>query len=168
MKTRFRKSHLVIAFGALMLSQGAMAQTHHWQNIAGIVQAGNVVGTGDGAIIGGPTPWSTLSGQAVVVLERGDIGFEVRGLVLAGGNGIGTRGAIAQVKGTLVCDTNASASGGSSVVVDTPLVDLDEEGNARFSGNVGALPAVCFTEPDVAFLIRVGSGRWIANGAVLR
>jgi hypothetical protein len=32
----------------------------------------------------------------------------------------------------------------------------------------GAIPAVCATEPDVAFLIRVGAGKWIANGTVLR
>ncbi|SRR6266567_2998654 len=61
-----------------------------------------------------------------------------------------------------------SASGGNSVLVDTPLVDLDDQGDARFNGNVGALPAVCMTEPDIAFLIRVGSGRWIGNAAVLR
>jgi len=30
------------------------------------------------------------------------------------------------------------------------------------------LPAVCSSEPDIAFLIRVGAGRWIANGTVLR
>ena len=91
-----------------------------------------------------------------------------RGLVLAGGNSIGTPGAVTQVKGTLVCDTDGSASGGNSVLVDTQMVELDERGNARFNGSVGALPAVCISEPDVAFLIRVGAGRWIANGTVLR
>jgi hypothetical protein len=30
------------------------------------------------------------------------------------------------------------------------------------------VPPVCASEPDIAFLIRVGSGRWIANGTVLR
>ena len=48
------------------------------------------------------------------------------------------------------------------------LVDLDDQGDARFNGSVGALPAVCTTEPDIAFLIRVGSGRWIGNAVVLR
>jgi hypothetical protein len=70
-------------------------------------------------------------------------------------------------QGTLVCDTDGSASGGNSVLVDTPLVDLDEDGDAKFHGNVGAFPAVCTSEPDIAFLIRTGSGRWIANGTVL-
>jgi hypothetical protein len=68
----------------------------------------------------------------------------------------------------VVCDTDGSASGGNSVLVDTPLVALDEQGDADFSGSVGALPAVCASEPDIAFLIRVGAGKWIANGAVLR
>jgi len=72
------------------------------------------------------------------------------------------------VKGTLVCDTDGSASGGNSVLVDTPLVELDDQGNASFDGQVGSLPAACTTEPDIAFLIRVGAGRWIANGTVLR
>ena len=92
----------------------------------------------------------------------------VRGLVLAGGNSIGTPGTVLQVRGTLVCDTDGSASGGNSVLVDAPLVDLDDQGNARFSGNVGSFPAACTSEPDVAFLIRTGSGRWIGNGTVLR
>jgi hypothetical protein len=52
--------------------------------------------------------------------------------------------------------------------VDTPLVDLDDQGNARFDGRIGPLPSACTTEPDIAFLIRVGAGRWIANGTVLR
>jgi hypothetical protein len=39
---------------------------------------------------------------------------------------------------------------------------------ARFNGSVGPLPSVCASEPDIAFLIRVGAGRWIANGTVLR
>ena len=88
-------------------------------------------------------------------------------LVFAGGNSIGSPGAVAQVKGTLVWDADGSASGGNSVLVDTPLVTLDEQGDARFDGNV-TLPAVCSTESDIAFLIRLASGRWIANGTVLQ
>src|SRR6185437_3619465 len=128
----------------------------------------NAVGTGTGTAIGAPGPWSAQGGHVAVDLTRGKMQFDVRGLVFAAGNAIGNTGTVAQVKGTLVCDTDGSASKGNSVLVDTPLVDLDEEGEARFSGNVGALPAVCSSEPDIAFLIRVGAGRWIANGTVLR
>ena len=87
--------------------------------------------------------------------------------MLAGGNSIGNTGAVDQVKGTLVCDTNGSGSGGNSVLVDTPLVELDDEGDARFRGSV-TIPAVCAAEPDIAFLIRTASGRWIGNATVLR
>jgi hypothetical protein len=138
----------------------------HWRTIVGIVNAGNAVGSGSGAVLGGGQPWTTLGGKASVNVVKGRIAFDVRGLVFAGGNGVGTPGPIVQVKGTLVCDTDGSAGGGNSELVDTPLVALDDEGNASFSGAV-ALPAVCTAEPDIAFLVRVPAGRWIANGAVL-
>jgi len=142
--------------------------TARWATVIGIMQAGNTVGSGTGQVQGGGQPWSTLGGNASVDLRNGRVDFEVRGLVLAGGNTIGTPGAITEVKGTLVCDTNGSAGGGNSVLVDTPLVPLDEEGDARFHGPVGPLPPACTSESDIAFLIRIGAGRWIANGAVLR
>ena len=63
--------------------------------------------------------------------------------------------------------TDGSASGLNSILVDTPLVDLSDEGDAQFHGSVCALPAVCASEPDIAFLIRAGT-KWIANGTVLR
>jgi len=136
--------------------------TVRWETIIGIIQAGNVVA----GVAGGGQPWSTLGGNASVNLANGKVDFEVRGLVLAGGNAIGTPATITQVKGTLVCDTDGSAGG--PVLVDTPLVTLSDEGDARFHGSVGALPAACTSEPDAAFLVRIGAGRWIANAAVLR
>jgi hypothetical protein len=160
-----------LALAAAVIGQSASAdsgETLRWQSVIGIAQANNVVGSGTGAVTGGGIPWSARDGTVSVRLVQGKIDFNVRGLVLAGGNSVGTPGTVAQVKGTLVCDTDGSASRGNSVLVDTPLVELDEEGEAHFSGNVGALPAVCSSEPDIAFLIRVGAGRWIANGTVLR
>jgi hypothetical protein len=177
MQTWLRKSLLVagLALGAAVIGQNASGQNNgassddalHWQSVIGIVQANNVVGSGTGAVTGAPGPWSALGGHVKVDLDKGKIDFDVNGLVLAGGNAIGTPGAVVQVKGTLVCDTNGSASGGNSIVVDTPLVDLSGEGDAQFHGSVGALPSVCASESDVAFLIRAGS-KWIANGTVLR
>lgn len=140
----------------------------HWQEMVGLIQPGNLVGAGTGQVAGGGQPWSTLGGSAKVDLRTGRVRFRVAGLVLAGGNAIGTPGPIVQVKGTLVCDADGSASGGNSVLIDTPLVPLDAQGNAEFQGDLGSLPAVCGTEPDVAFLVRIAAGRWIANGAVLR
>lgn len=171
--TLFRKSLIVsgLALGAAIIGQNASADpgdTLHWQSVIGIAQVGNLVGHGTEVVTGGGQPWSTLGGHVDVDLDKGKINFAVRGLVLAGGNSIGTPDGIHQVKGTLVCDTNGSAPGGNSVLVDTPLVDLGDQGDAEFNGNVGPLPPVCTSEPDIAFLIRVGGGAWIANGTVLR
>ena len=173
METRLLRSLVVsgLALGAMAIGQGANADASdivRWQTVVGIIQGNNVVGTGTGAVTGGPGPWSALGGHVKVDPITGHVDFGVNGLVFAGGNAIGGTGAVRQVKGTLVCDTDGSASGGSSVLVDTPLVELDDQGDARFNGNLGALPSVCSSEPDIAFLIRTGAGRWIANGAVLR
>ena len=173
MQTWLRKSLIVsgLTLGAAVIGQNASADSSdsvHWQSVIGIIQANNIVGSGTGAATGAPGPWAALGGHVNVVLGNGQVDFSTNGLVLAGGNAIGTPGAVLQVKGTLVCDTDGSASGGNSVLVDTPLVDLDDQGDARFDGSVGPLPAVCATEPDIAFLIRTASGRWIGNGTVLR
>ncbi|HKA32445.1 MAG TPA: hypothetical protein VKH64_04480 [Candidatus Binatia bacterium] len=137
-----------------------------WDALVGVIQTGNVVGSGTGAVTGAGQPWVVTGGRAEVDLSDGDLRFDVEGLVLAGGNSIGTRGTNAQVRGTLVCDTNGSAGGGNSVLVNTPLVALNAQGDAEFSGNVGPLPAVCTTEPDIAFLIRSTGGNWFAAGIV--
>jgi len=86
-----------------------------------------------GNIPGGGQPWSTLGGQANVNLRSGRLEFEIRGLVLAGGNSIGTPDAINQVKGTIVCGPGSA----TQFVADTPLVSLSAQGNAEFEGNVG-------------------------------
>ena len=125
-----------------------------WKRVIGIIQAGNVVGN----IAGGGMPWSTLGGEALVNLRTGHVEFEVRGLVLAGGNTIGTRGSVDQVKGTIACGSGAPNQ------TDTPLVPLSAQGKAGFEGNIH-VPASC-TESNVVFLIRVAAGRWIANGTV--
>src|SRR5262245_48594583 len=155
----------LVAFTAAAVQ--AESPTVRWSDIRGIIQPASVVGSGTGAVTGGGLPWSTSGGSAFVNLDSGLLKFSVRGLVLAAGNSIGTRSGIAQVKGTLVCDTNGSAGGGNSALVDTSLVDLDAQGNATFQGNVGPLPAEC-AEPDIAFLVRPGGGAWLAYGAVRR
>jgi hypothetical protein len=173
MQSFLQKSLVVssLAIGAAFAGQNALANPGDvlkWQSVNGIALANNVVGSGSGASTGGGTPWSTFGGHVRVDPDRGSIDFDVEGLVIAAGNSIGTPGPVLQVKGTVVCDTDGSASGGNSVLIDTPLVDLDDHGNAHFDGSVSPLPAVCTSETDVAFLIRTASGRWIANGAVLR
>jgi hypothetical protein len=143
----------------------ASAQNLEWRKIVGVIQADNAVGTGTGKVTSGGQPWITTGGSAAVDLTRGDLAFVVQGLVLAGGNSIGTPGAVNQVKGTLVCDTTGSLTG-NTTLVDTPLVTLSATGAARFAGNIGAIPAACTGSPNIAFLIRTASGGWIAAGEV--
>lgn len=134
----------------------AAADNVRWSTVVGIVQAANVVGN----IPGGGQPWTTLGGHASVDLSAGRVEFEVRGLVLAGGNAIGTPDGINQVKGTLVCDP-----GGANLAFDTVLVPLSARGDAEFAGSLGPVATIC-TPSNVAFLVRIAAGRWIANGAV--
>jgi hypothetical protein len=152
------------AVGAVLLAAAAspgraqnLGNTVFWETIRGIAQAGNVVG----GITGGGDPWSTRTGSAFVNLETGSVHFEVNGLVLAGGNTIGTPGAVTQVKGTLIC----GPASGSPVVIDTPLVPLSAQGNAEFNGSLGSSTGGC-SAASVAFLIRVSAGAWIGNGAI--
>jgi len=131
----------------------------HWQTIIGITQAHNyVLGfTGDSE------PWSTLGGDATVDPVNNTVEFEVKGLVLAGGSAIGTRGGVSKVEGTLVCGRP-----GGTLILDasTPPVALSPQGNAEFSGSFTTSAALC--SPGLAaFLITIASnGLWIANGAV--
>jgi hypothetical protein len=129
-----------------------------WQTIIGIIQAGNVVG----GITGGGEPWSTLGGQAFVDLQSGTVQFQVKGLVLAGGNAVGTPDAVTQVEGTLVCSPGST----TQAIFNTPPVALDAGGNASFFGSFTASTAAC-NPSNTAFLITIpANGHWIANGAV--
>lgn len=131
----------------------------HWVNVIGIIQAGNTVG----GITGGGLPWSTLGGEASVDAINGTVEFEVRGLVLAGGNTIGTTGGVTTVEGTLVCGLT-----GTPTVINTPPVTLSVLGDAEFSGSFNGSTSGCTASSGVAFLVRIPSnGHWIANGSVL-
>jgi hypothetical protein len=44
-------------------------------------------------------------------------------------------------------------------------VPLSARGDAEFTGTVPPIPTTC-TSSNIAFLVRIAAGRWIANGAV--
>ncbi len=175
-----RKTTLLAMAATAVLAVASLASASDdpvilWRQIVGIIPAGNVVGSGTGAVMGGFAPWTTTSGVARVNLATGVAQFLVHGLVFAGTNFLGTPGPVTEVKGTLICDVDGSAGGGNSVLVETPAVPLSATGDAHFSGSLGSLPSVCQSGRNVAFVIRaaafagnpVPSGPWIANGAVL-
>jgi hypothetical protein len=145
------------------MAKDAKHQNVEWKDIIGIIEPENVVGSGATTVTGGGEPWSTRDGSAKVDLKTGNLEFHVKGLVFAGGKFIGTPGPITQVIGTLVCNATA----GSSILINTPVVALDENGDTNFHGQV-ALDPVCLNG-DIAFLIRIpgtSTPPWIANGAV--
>ncbi len=125
-----------------------------WQTIVGIPVPGDTVGEGRGLIRGAETPWTSTGGFAELSLTRENLRFTAEGLALATGDAIGTPGSVTEVLGTIVCDTDGSAWG-HSAVVETPLILLDKHGKATFNGSVAPLPLECFTEPDIAFLVRI-------------
>jgi hypothetical protein len=167
MRNRVPAAVAVVAGLLLSSFPGAASadEVLQWRKIVGIIQSGDTVGTGTGKTTGGGQPWYATGGSVAVDLTSGEIQFQVHGLVLAGGNAIGTPGAVTQVKGTLVCDTTGSATG-NSTLVDTPLVTLSSQGDARFAGQIGPLPSACTASANIAFLIRVSGGAWIAAGEV--
>src|SRR5262249_61574100 len=107
--------------------------------------------------------WATLGGQDNVDLVNSKVEFEVRGLVLAGGDAIGTPDGVTQVEGTLVCAPSSS----KPTITNTPPVTLSPRGNAEFSGSFTSSTAGC-SPTDVAFLITVPRKPpiWIPNGTL--
>ena len=119
---------LFVAVIMTVTASPAAAQIVVWRTILGIEQPGNIVGSfttpptctnGAGCFNGGGQPWTTftplqlLPGQAqfaTVNLSTGQLQFEVHGLVLAGGNSIGTVGPLTSVIGTIICIVGPSAN----------------------------------------------------------
>lgn len=131
----------------------------HWQTIVGVITAPGVSNPVAGIPSGG-LPWITAGGQATANLATGDIEFNVRGLVLNGGNSSGTPATITEVKGTFVCNPGGAAQ----AVLDTATVPLSPQGDAAFAGNLGTVPSPC---GNPLFLVRIAAnGHWVATGAV--
>jgi len=167
---------LAFAFQVLCASASFAADVH-WKRIAGVITAAdNFLTDADehlnnpvGAIGSGTFPWTVRSGHARVNLSTGAVSFEVHGLVIVGNIFSGTPGPITAVVGTLVCNPGATQT-----TFDTPDVSISGEGDARFSGTLQNVPAMC---PSPLFLVRIASlnlpgvdpdaadGLWIATGA---
>ena len=76
---------------ALVLAQESPDPVVKWNQIVGVITAPGINNAVAG-ISSGAGPWSVRDGQARVDLENGQVTFEVRGLVLNGGNSSGTPG----------------------------------------------------------------------------
>ena len=99
----------------------------------------------------GGQPW-VISGLSVDVKTDGRISVAGRGLLLAGGNNIGTTGG-QSVRARLVC---------GGIAFDTPtVVLLDPDGDFRIDDVLAGVPAEC---ANPVLLIVSGGGNWFAAG----
>jgi hypothetical protein len=146
---------LALSASAAFAQDGTVVR---WQQINGVTTAPGIDNP-VGGISSGALPWTTRAGAARVNFRTGSVFFFVEGLVLGGGNAIGTPGPVANVIGTLVCNAGSTSSPAQQVL-DTAPVTLSPEGNAQFSGVFSSIPSC--SKP--LFLIRAGT-RWIAAGA---
>ncbi|HEY8188478.1 MAG TPA: hypothetical protein VIF64_20585 [Pyrinomonadaceae bacterium] len=158
---------LLAAIAVLPVSQ-AHAQRNNgsdvrWDRIVGVITAVNVDNPVSN-INSGTFPWVAQGGGARVNLSTGAASFQVDGLVINGAIFSGTPGPVSAVTGTLVCNPGDETT---EAVLDTAAVPLNQQGDARFSGHIANIPAIC---ANPLFLVRIATpagaaGLWIATGA---
>lgn len=122
--------------------------------VAGISNTGlPIVNTVLGVTPGG-RPWVIHKLRATFSPD-GTVNVRGTGLLFSGGDNIGTRGSVAQVRATLFC---------AGVPHDSPLADLDQQGNFTIKGQMLATPPNPCATP--VLLIRSPGGNWFAAGIV--
>lgn len=102
----------------------------------------------------GGLPWVIESLKANVMVD-GRIRVDGRGLLLSGGNGIGTAGG-QRVRAVLFCGPVPGFTTHSS-----GLVDLEPDGDFTIDGVLDSTPLTC--ENPVLLIVNAG-GRWFAAG----
>jgi hypothetical protein len=162
---------------AALCASPSLAADVRWKSIVGVItapddpttDAAENVNNPVGKVGSGTFPWSVRAGNARVNLATGAARFEVHGLVINGQIFSGTPGPVQTVTGTVICN----AGDQSEAELDTSDVPLDDQGNARFSGTIQSIPAVC---ANPLFLVRIATianpqnpngarGFWIATGS---
>lgn len=125
------------------------------------VVAGSAANVVRGVAPGG-NPWVIEKFQAKLE-EDGDINVDGIGLVLAGGNSIGTAGPITMVAATLFCQTS-SGSPATFSSHSSRAHPLTTDGNFKFKDTLSPAPPSPCT--NSALLIRANNdtGPWLAAG----
>jgi len=151
-----RVSTLLLSFG-LGLAPLASAENSLARFEGGIgsqpLRAGGLVNDVLGVNPGG-RPW-VIARLSADVKTDGRVSIDGRGLLLAGGSGIGTTGN-QSVRARLFCGGNAALS------YDSELVPLDPAGDFRIEGELSAVPPSPCASP-VLLIVNTG-GAWFAAG----
>ena len=151
---------LVAAVAVLLPTASSADDELEFKGGIGVVPVSSVNASGIGApnvVLGvqpGGQPWVIARLEAEV--KGGRITVEGRGLLLAGGNGIGTPGG-QSVEARLFC---------GGVAHDTGLVALAPDGDFRIDDALTPAPPATCDAP--VLLIVNAAGRWFAAGIVRR
>lgn len=124
--------------------------------VSGIAAGAPVLNVVRGVNPGG-VPWR-IDRLTASIEVSGDIRVQGRGLLLAGGNGIGTNGA-QSVHAVLFCGPAATATAHST---DPAGVPLAPNGDFRINGTLTPTPPADCTTP--VLLIVSANNRWFAAG----
>jgi len=121
--------------------------------VAGIAAGAPVLNTVLGVPPGG-RPWVIRKLRASVFVD-GTVSIRGSGLLLAGGDGIGTRATIAQVFATLFC---------AGVAQNSVIAPLDTAGNFVIKGALSAAPPNPCNAPVLLIRGTTGAQAWFAAG----
>jgi len=161
---RWLTASMLVLFGILMLAPSVRAGTLvKFEGGIGVIPV--VAGPAANVVRGVPpggNPWVIEKFNAKVE-EDGDITAEGIGLVLAGGNSIGSADGVTMVAATLFCQSSpgppATFSSHSS-----GAHPLAADGNFKFKDTLSPVPPFTCTNPALLIRANSSSGPWIAAG----
>lgn len=155
--TRASALALMLGLGANAMAADPLVQFSRGigvDPVAGIATTGLPVPNTVLGVPPGGRPWVIHKLRASFYAD-GTMNIRGNGLLFSGGDNIGTRGTVAQVKATLFC---------AGVGHDSPPADLDLQGNFTIKGRMLATPPNPCATP--VLLIRSLGGNWFAAGVV--
>jgi len=149
MQTWLRKSLVftALALGATQVAYAQQSDVVRWQSVIGIIQGGNVVGSGTGAVTGAPGPWSAQGGHIAVDLTHNRFYYGRLGTLTAYG--------ISNNAVTQLWEVQAHVSGGVSVAPDGTIYGADNGTLARMDpsdGHIIASVGGAFSNANVPIL----------------
>jgi|SRR5215469_14773073 len=163
MNSRWLIASMPVLLGVLMLPPsvraGALAEFEGGIGVIPVVTAGANVVRG---VSPGGQPWVIKKFDARVEAD-GSISADGTGLVLAGGNSIGTPDGVTLVAATLFCQTSpgppptfsAHSSGAHPLAAD---------GSFKFKDTLSPVPPFPCTNPALLIRANSSSGGWLAAG----
>ena len=160
-----------LALAAISSAFPASADNLKFRGDIGVIPVSSGVGTAATAevvnrnLVRGVQPpgqiWVIEDLKAEIDLDRGAVRVDGRGLLLGGGNGIGTN-ANQSVRATLICSTAITPPASTPPLFDSALVALEPNGDFRIDDVLNALPPRECASP--VLLIRNPNGAWFAAG----